>query len=396
MATQALEANGRTRNLSSPVRNYAMLWTNVERWKWEGNFPGLATRLQESETGLRRNERAAGRQAIPGAIRLAQVSYGSGQFGMLLPTNHVFWLKQANGMPSLVGGNLKEARIDFSQPGFVQLLAERVKFLVQSGCVDGVYLPDWDEAALWPLDTTPSGGSPGGSQVKARLALLKAIREAVGPQGWIVAEAGGNSWQQTGPWLDGIHLVGATEPPPTWPPAESWWPDPYLFREGDSAPTLWDGMAQSLKLFGQPGILRRPGQVMLELWARRDLRDGRTLEPRLAGLAMSLCLSDGAFLYARPDWWQEKGKAVAPGEHLWFPEWNIRLGQPKEDRRTQPEDGGYYWREFEGGWSVYAPGDLGSVARVEFPEEVESVGTGKRGLVHEMMPGQGDLFLRKN
>jgi len=84
-----------------------------------------------------------------------------------------------------------------------------------------------------------------------------------------------------------------------------------MFQDQESPLTQWERLVQSLKIFGQAGVLRRPGNVALELWARHDLKDMRTKEPRLAGLAISLCLSDGAYLYARPDWWQEKGKTVS-------------------------------------------------------------------------------------
>jgi hypothetical protein len=33
---------------------------------------------------------------------------------------------------------------------------------------------------------------------------------------------------------------------------------------------------------------------------------------------------------------------------------------------------------------------------MEFPEEVVSVATGKRGKTHQLLPGHGDLFLKKN
>jgi len=396
MAAQTVVANGRTANLAAGVRKYAVLWTNVESWKWNQANPGLASSLHEEETFLRRTERLAARQMLPSAVRLARVSCEAGRTGIFLPTNHGFWLKDARGNLLSETGDRREALVDFSQPEFVRLLGERIRFLVQNGCVDGVYLPAWDEAALWPTNSIPAKARPGESQGPARLELLKTVRAAVGESGWIVAEAAGNSWALSGPFLDGVHLVGATEAPPAWPPGEGWWPDPYMLREADGPDTLWQKLAHSLKFFGQAGQLRRPGNVALEVWARHDLRDGRTKEPRLAGLAMSLCLSDGAFLYARPDWWQEKGKPAAPGEHLWFPEWGVRLGQPREARRAQPEERGFYRRQFEHGWAVYVPLELPSAAEIEFTEEVESVATGRTGRMHRLLPGHGDLYLKKN
>jgi hypothetical protein len=395
-ATQGLESNGRLRNLSTPARTYALLWSNVDGWKWEGGFAGLATRLKDSETALRRNERAAARQVLPSGRRLAQISYASGRPGSFLPTNHSFWLKDAGGVPRASAEVPGDWAVDFSQPEFVRLLCERVKFLVQSGCVDGVYLPGWDEAAAWPSGAFPLQGRAAESQGPVRLELLKRLREAVGPQGWIVAEAAGSSWALTGPMLDGIHLVGTTEPPPAWPPAEGWWPDPYMFREKNSPMTLWENLVRSIQYFSQEGVLRTPGNVALELWARHDWGDWRTKEPRLTGLAVSLCLSDGAYLYSRPDWWQSKGKLVEPGQHVWLAEWSESLGRPLVPPLREPDAQGFYRREFEKGWAVYAPLGLRAAAKMEFPEEVESVATGKHGPTHPLLPGHGDLFLRKN
>ena len=87
---------------------------------------------------------------------------------------------------------------------------------------------------------------------------------------------------------------------------------------------------------------------------------------------------------------------MAPGEHLWFPEWSVRLGRPLDSRRTQPGDQGVYRREYENGWAAYVPFNLASSVEVVFAVEVESVATGNIGRTHPMRPGHGDLFLKKN
>lgn len=394
LASQAVEGNGRIRNLSSPIRNYSLQWTNVEGWKWDHPASGLAVGLQDAETALRKTQRAEVRRLFPAAVRLAQISYASGRPGPYLPTNHVFWLKNMQGKPLATSGTGKEWWLDFSQPEFVQRLGERVRFLIQSGCVDGVYLPEWDENSLWPTGSVPVQGQAGESQASARVLLLKSLREAVGPRGWIVAEAAGSSWSLTGPTLDGIHLVAATEPPPSWPPLESWWPDPYAFRESGAQETLWERVANSLQAFGRPGVLRQPGMVALELWARYSPQDLRTQPARFLGLAMSLCLSDGAFLYASPDWWRERNRQVEPGSHVWYAEWAPSLGRPIRPVLLQPDDRGLYQREFEHGWAVYAPAGLSGRARLEFPEAVRSLASGKIDHRHEIQSGHGDLFLK--
>jgi len=398
VASRALLTGGQARDLAAGVaaRNYRLLWTNVAGWEWDVPEAGMATRLKHEEVSRRQAERQEIRRFAPTGLRLARITHAAGRRGIFLPTNHVFWLKDHEGKPISSAEIPGEWLVDFSRTDFLQGLGERVGFLVKNGCVDGVYLSQWDEAVRWPSDSTPEKAKAGDGQAGALLPLLQILRRAVGPQGWIMAEGTGNTWTRTGPWLDGIHLVAATEPPPAWPPVEGWWPDPYLLREKEGAPTLWERLVHSLQYFGQTGVLRKPGMVAMELWARHDLRDARTKQPRLAGLAMSLCLSDGAYLYARPDWWQERGKVVSPGEHLWYPEWNWRLGQPLESRRSQMEKKEFYRRQFENGWAVYAPLGLRSAAKMEFPEEVESMATGKRGKTHELLPGHGDLLLKNN
>jgi alpha-tubulin suppressor-like RCC1 family protein len=395
-ATQRVESSGQVRNLpASSAGSYALVWTNVDGWKWAEPAAGLASRLQESETLLRKNQRTEILRAFPGALRLARISYDSAVAAHYLPTNHAYWLRNAQGEPAVSDRNPGERLLDFSQPEWLRLLGERVKFLVQNGCIDGVYLPDWNEAALWPAGSQPAQGEAGESQVTARLELLRILRQAVGPQGWVMAEAAGDSWSLTGPMLDGIHLVAATESPTIWPPTANWWPDPYMLRESGGKLTLWERLANSLKAFAQEGVLRRPGVVALELWSRYDSRDPRTKTPRLTGLALSLCLSEGAYLYASPDWWQEKGRPLPQGTHVWYAEWGASLGLPMGEPSLAPDPRGVYQREFENGWAVYARPDQAKSVELEFPDAVKSWATGKSGREQSLSAGQGDIFLKK-
>lgn len=385
--------------VASSAPPYQLIFTNVEKWKWDQSTFGTASRLQESETEARKNQCFQMRKALPTAVRLAWINYAFGEPGGYFPTNHPGWLRDQDGTPLRAEENPELWRVDFSRPDFLQRLADRVRFLVENGCVQGVYLPEWDEAEFWPEDSLPQKGNPGESQLIARLELLRTLRTAVGESGWIVAEASGESWVRSGEHLDGVHVVAATEPPPGWPPAEGWWPDPYLAR-GKEGPlevplTLWERIGNSLRSFGQPGILRKPGAVFLEIWGRHDLRDPRTRDPRLTGLALSLCLSDGAYLYAWPDWWQVRGKPVSPGQHLWMPEWSLRLGQARQPRLNHPDETGIFRRQYYGGWAVYAPITLAKPAVVRFEEELTSVSSGKTGKSHRFVPGFGDLLLKK-
>jgi hypothetical protein len=105
-------------------------------------------------------------------------------------------------------------------------------------------------------------------------------------------------------------------------------------------------------------------------------------------------LSDGAYLYADPDWWRnEKGEPTS-GQHSWYSAWDHSLGAPVEGIETTPNPAGIYQREFAKGWAVYVPASLSAVAEIEFSGEALCLATGKRGLKHQMKSGSGGLFLK--
>jgi alpha-tubulin suppressor-like RCC1 family protein len=368
---------------------YAVQWEDAERWLWNAPQSGLATGLLEGEIRQRRAVRDRLKAAHPGAKILAGLCFDRAEPGIFLPLDSRWWLRDAMGtvFPSSPGS--LRGRLDFSSPDYVARLALRVKSLIDTGCADGVYLANWDEEAVWPLGSVPARGLAGFSDAPARIELLQSLREAVG-EGWIVAELGGGVAPVGLSYLDGVHLVAGSEAPTVWPPEDGWNPDPYQGGGLNS----WSGIGESLIAFGRAGILRRPGQVFLEVWSRYGRLDSRSAAPMMTGLAMSLCLSDGAYLYADPDWWRnEKGEPTS-GQHSWYSAWDHSLGAPVEGIETTPNPAGIYQREFAKGWAVYVPASLSAVAEIEFSGEALCLATGKRGLKHQMKSGSGGLFLK--
>jgi hypothetical protein len=67
---------------------------------------------------------------------------------IFLPLDSRWWLRDAMGtvFPSLPGS--LRGRLDFSSPDFVARPALRAKTLIDTGCVDGIYLANWDEEAV--------------------------------------------------------------------------------------------------------------------------------------------------------------------------------------------------------------------------------------------------------
>jgi hypothetical protein len=367
---------------------YDVKWEDADRWEWNAASPGLATGLSPREIQKRRSLRAQLKAAHPGAKILAGISFAQAEIGLYLPNSQSWWLRDSTGavLSSLPGSSC--GRLDFSSHDFVIRLAQRVKSLMDTGCIDGVYLKGWDAESVWPAGSVPHRGIAGYSQAPARLELLGALRQAVGG-GWIIAEVGAGENGVGLAELDGVHLVASTEAPLNWPPSNGWNPDPY----SGSGLNSWLRIEESLLAFGREGILRNSGSVFLESWSRYGRLDPRNLQARIQGLAMSLCLSDGGYLFCEPDWWQENKGPVHPEQHAWYPEWNKILGKAIEPRQSAPNSQGVYRREFEKGWAVYHPLSRSAV-EVDFGQPVIRATTRENKITHGLNPQSGDLFLK--
>jgi alpha-tubulin suppressor-like RCC1 family protein len=373
----------------SAFTQYEVQWEDADRWEWNAASPGLATGLSPREIQKKRSLRAQLKAVRPEAKILAGISFAQADLGLYLPDSQSWWLRDSTGavlcpLPGSACGLL-----DFSSHDFVVRLAQRVKSLMDTGCVDGVYLKGWDAESVWPAGSIPLRGIAGYSQAPARLELLGALRQAVGA-GWIVAEVGAGESGVGFAELDGVHLVASTEAPLNWPPADDWNPDPY----SGSGFNSWSRIEESLLAFGREGILRKPGSVFMEAWSRYGRLDPRNLQARFTGLAISLCLSDGGYLFCEPDWWREDGELVNLDRHAWYPEWDKILGKAIQPRQISLNSQGVYMREFEKGWAVYRPMSQ-SVVVLDFGQSVIRTTTGEQKSRHELLPGGGELFLKK-
>ncbi|NBU70442.1 MAG: hypothetical protein EBS53_03185, partial [Bacteroidetes bacterium] len=373
----------------SAFTQYEVQWEDADRWEWNVASPGLATGLSQREIQKRRTMRAELKATHPEAKILAGISFAQADLGLYLPDSQSWWLRDSTGAVLCPVPGSAYGLLDFSSQDFVVRLAQRVKSLMDTGCIDGVYLKGWDAESVWPAGSVPQRGIAGYSQEPARLELLGALRQAVGV-GWIVAEVGAGESGVGLTELDGVHLVATTETPMNWPPADDWNPDPY----SGSGSNSWSRIEESLLAFGWEGILRKPGSVFLEAWSRYGRLDPRNLEARIKGLAMSLCLTDGGYLFSEPDWWQERGVPANSGQHAWYPEWNKILGKAIDPRQTAPNSQGVYTRGFENGWAAFQSALQTKAGVVHLSVQAKSVKNGNQGTVFTLLPGEGDLYVR--
>lgn len=307
--------------------------------KWNRSPVGLANGFTpESVTAalaLRKRLLAAN----PHLVLLAESRYWDAHRSYL-PENSPWWKRDKNGKFEMgweEGGYIK---LDLANPEFQKQVAAQAQAAVRSGVFDGVML-DW-----WQDDDN-------------HLALIKQVREAIGPDALILANANDHPTPRTAPYVNGY------------------------FMECFRSKTAEDWQRITETLLWAEGNLRTPRINCLETWYQTSRND---LNRMRATTALSLTASDGYCLFSDPN-------PLPTPDHLhnWYPFWNKSLGRPLARGTKQPD--GTRRREFLKGTVVYNPPD-NIEQTLTFPEERRSLATGKTARSHRIQPLEGDIFLR--
>ncbi len=230
--------------------------------------------------------------------------------------------------------------MDFSNPEYREQVAVQAQAAVQSGVVDGVML-DW-----WSDD-------------EDRLALIKVLRQRIGADALILANANDRQTPETAEFINGY------------------------FMECHRSQTVEDWKRIADTLAWAEKNLRAPRINCLEIWFQRSRADENLMR---ATTALSLVLSDGYCLFSDPN-------PLPTPDHLhnWYPFWERTLGRALAPYVMRAD--GALTREFTHGTAVYNPMGNKTVT-VIFKESRTSRATGKRGSVHAVAASDGDLFLK--
>ena len=275
----------------------------------------------------------------PNIILIAEIRYRDAGRGFL-PTDHEWWMRDNKG--NLVSGwaEGRFIRLDFSNPKFREHIVRRAKAVVESGVVDGVML-DW-----WSDD-------------EHRLALVKAVRKAIGEKYLIIANANDRTTPRTAPYINGYFM------------------ECYKSRTADD----WKRIAATLEWAEKN--LRPPRVNCVETWYHKSRMD---LNLMRAVTTLSLTHSNGYCLFSDPN-------PLPSGDHLhnWYPFWDKSLGKAISKGRSGSD--GTISREFENGTVVYNPMGNKTVT-VVFTETQTSVAGGKSLKKHVLKSPDGDIFLR--
>jgi hypothetical protein len=306
--------------------------------RWNRRPVGLATGIELSSI---EGGRAIRRQLLdlnPHIVLLAEIRYRDAHRGFL-PDDHPFW-RRKDGKRVAGWDEGGYFQLDFSNPDYRAHVARRAGAVVATGVVDGVML-DW-----WRDD-------------EDRLALVRAVREAVGPDALILVNANDRRVPESDPYVNGLFM------------------ECYRSQTAED----WARIAETLRW--AESHLRRPRINCLETWFHRSRQD---LHLMRATTALALTHSDGYCLFSDPN-----PLPTPDHRHDWYPFWEKGLGRPTGPGHER--DDGVVVRPFTRGWAAYNPMG-GGEATLTFPEAVTSRATGRRGRTHRLAPSDGDIFLR--
>ncbi len=306
--------------------------------KWNQSFEGLSDGFTPGSITEARAKRKALLEKNPAMIMLAEIRYRDADRSFL-PKDHAWWQRGADGKPEAGWDEGGYLMLDFANASFRNHVAIQARAALESGVVDGILL-DW-----WVDD-------------EDRLAMVKAIRQAIGPDALILANANAGTTPLTAPFLNGY------------------------FMECDHSKTNEDWAKIRTSLKWAEKNLRKPRINCLETWYHQSRDD---LSLMRATTTLSLTHSDGMCLFSDPN-------PLPTGDHLhnWYDFWNKSLGKPM--RAGALERDGTWRRVFDKGTVVHNPKG-NKLLTLLFPEPVTSITTGRRARTHQVAECDGDIFL---
>jgi len=320
----------------------AFLSPEALKLEWNNSYTGLADGFTDESI----NEAVLFRDDLmeknPNMVILVEIRYRDAP-SRWLPEGHEWWMR--NSEEELVYG-WKEGgfiRLALDNPAFRNRVAQQASAAVKSGVADGVLLDWWNEEEY----------------SEERLAILREVREAIGPDGLIMVNSNDRKIPLSAPYVNGLFME--------------------CYRTMD--PSNWEKILSTLKWAEEN--LREPRVNCLETWfdnSRNDLNKMR------ATTTLALTVSDGYCLFSDPN------SLPAPDHlHDWYPFWEKSLGRPLSDGFLRSD--GAWQREFEKGTAIYNPSGNNQI-RVVFSKKMKSGGSGKVSDQHVVEPYDGDIFIR--
>ncbi|MDP6543015.1 MAG: hypothetical protein QGH60_03435 [Phycisphaerae bacterium] len=306
--------------------------------RWDHQYPGLAGQFRKETIPRALVKRKKLLEKNPNLILLAEIRYRDAN-KRWFPPDHKWWKRGKDGKAMLGWAEGGHLQMDFSNNAYRRQVAVQAGAAVASGVVDGVML-DW-----WRDDDD-------------RLALVKLVRAAVGPEGLILANPNDRTTPRTAEFINGYFME--------------------CYRS--ASPAHWKKIARTLAWAEKN--LRKPRINCLETWYHKSRND---LNLMRAATTLSLTHSDGYCLFSDPN-------PLPSGDHLhnWYAFWNKSLGKPRGPGQANGD--GSTRREFDNGTVIYNPMGNKPVT-VTFGKERTSLSSLKVARTHKINPCDGDILL---
>jgi hypothetical protein len=319
--------------------------------QWEGSSPGLATGFLAASIAPARALRERLLVRNPNMILIASLRYRDAP-QTYLPADHRWWRRDRRGARVHGWEEGGYFQLDWDSAEFRARVVTHARAVVDTGVVDGILLDQWHE------------------EDSGRLALVRAIREAIGPDRLIIVNPDVRRVPKSAPYVNGMFLENCFEPERGQP------------CRGLNSPSAWKTVADLL-LWAEKN-LRAPRVNALEGWfvtSRNELNRMR------ATTTLALTHADGYALFSDPN-----DLPVPDHRHDWYRFWDFKsLGKPIAPM-TKRRDGAFQ-REFAGGTVVYNPQGNRTVM-VTFPSARTSAATGGSADRFTVDGMDGDLFLK--
>lgn len=313
--------------------------------RWDANgHEGLAEQFTTQSTAKARAFRAELLARNSNMVLLAEIRYRDAKDDFL-PEDSPWWRRDEvthKKKPGWEEGGY--FLLDFHNADFRSHVARQAAAAVKSGVVDGVMLDWWLERLAEDAD--------------ARIELLKAVREATGPDALVLVNSNHERIERSAPYVNGLFM------------------ECYKTKTPDD----WRQIAETLRW--AEANLRRPRINCVETWYHESRGDLRLMR---ATTALALTMSDGFCLFSDPN------PLPAPDHlHDWYDFWHKGLGRPlRKGREIQP---GVWEREFQHGAVFFNLAGEKPVA-ISFERDVKSRATGRSGTDHVVPSGDGDIFI---
>jgi hypothetical protein len=318
-----------------------LIWHGVSWFglSWDKSPSGLGENIRPESIadGLRKRRELL--ELNRNLVLMAEIRYRDAS-RRFLPDNHKWWRRNPDGTLTKGWSEGRFLQLDFDNPEYRRHVAKRAGAVVKTGVVDGVLL-DW-----WRDDDS-------------RLDLVKMVREAIGDEHLIIANANDRTTPRTAPYINGYFME--------------------CYRS--KTPKDWQRIAETLKW--AEVNLRRPRANCLETWFHNSRDD---LNLMRATTAMALTCSNGYCLFSDPN-------PLPTGDHRhnWYPFWDTNLGKPTSSGITVPD--GTIRRDFDNGTAIYNP--MGNeTVEVTFDQSRTSAATGKTSRTHTLKSLNGDIYLK--